>query len=44
MEYIQSLGGIQLRRLTANENVEKMAKFILETTFQVYSPKTGRLE
>ena len=35
MKKTQRLGGNQLLRLTANENIEKMAKFIVETTFEV---------
>ena len=34
-EYTQGLGGNQLLKLTANENVKKMVKFIVETTFDV---------
>ena len=39
MEQTQGLRVIQLLRLTANENVEKMAKFKVKTTIDVYSPK-----
>ena len=39
MEKIQDPGGIQVLSLTEEQNVEKMAKFLIETNFEVHSLK-----
>ena len=38
-EQTECLGGIQLLKVTANENVKKIGRFIVETTFEIWSPK-----
>ena len=39
MDWSHGLGGNQLLRLTANQNVKKIVKFVVKTTVEVYSPK-----
>ena len=38
MESTQGLRGDRLLRMTANKNVEKMTRLIVETTVEFYSP------